>query len=131
MHSKREKVYAEIFDAREAKFKVCLNTFRYYFALVLVLITICKYRYQLLILPLVISMIQVFSYSKTYQPDVVGEWMWCFLFAVISDLIVVDGAFIAAATLSTMTVGSAPDACGRCRNCWLNTVPQAIREASE
>jgi hypothetical protein len=57
--------------------------------------------------------------------------MWCFIFALIGDLVAVDGAFIALTTFLTMTVGSAPDACGRCRNMWLNTVPEAVREASE
>lgn len=74
---------------------------------------------------------QVFEYSKVFGTVVVGQWMWCFIFAVVGDLVAVDGAFIALVTFVTMTIGSAPDACGRCRNLWLNTVPEAVREASE
>ena len=59
------------------------------------------------------------------------QWGWCTLFAVIGDLFVVDGVFIIAVTLLTMTVGAAPDACGKFRNCWLNCVPEAIKDAAE
>ncbi len=44
---------------------------------------------------------------------------------------VVDGAFIAIATMLTMTVGAAPDAGGKCRNCWLSMVPEAIKDAAK
>lgn len=66
-----------------------------------------------------------------FTPDLINQWGWTFLFSVFSDLIVVDGAFIAIVTILTMTVGAAPDACGRCRNCWLHCVPEAIKDASE
>ena len=57
--------------------------------------------------------------------------MWSFLFAVVSELMIVDGVFIAMVTMLTMTVGAAPDACGKCRNCWLNMVPETVKEASK
>ncbi len=53
------------------------------------------------------------------------------MFAVLSDFLVVDGVFITCATLLTMTVGAAPDSCGKCRNCFLNMVPEAIKNAAE
>ena len=42
MHSKREKIYHEIFDATDAKRTVCLNSVRYFFGLVLVIIAVRK-----------------------------------------------------------------------------------------
>jgi len=44
---------------------------------------------------------------------------------------IVDGVFIAMVTMLTMTVGAAPDACGKCRNCCLNMVPETIKDASK
>ncbi len=73
----------------------------------------------------------MFKLAGTFQPDMGGWWMWTFIFGIISDLVVVDGIFIAIVTLLTMTIGSAPDNCGRCRNCWLNTIPEAVKDSSE
>ena len=42
MHSKREKVYQEVFEAVAAKRTVCLNQIRYYLGLIIVLITLSK-----------------------------------------------------------------------------------------
>ena len=44
MHSKREKVYQEIFDPSDAKSKVCVNTFKYGFGLAFVGIMISKLK---------------------------------------------------------------------------------------
>ena len=119
MHSKREKVYQEIFDADDAKFKVGLNTCRYVFGLILVAITI------------LVCFLQVFSYAAYFTTTMSSQWLISFLCAIVSDLVIVDGGFITIATMLTLTVGAAPDSCGRCRNLWLNLVPEAIKEASE
>ena len=42
MHSKQEKVYSEILEVARAKRTVCLNKIRYFFGLLLVLISISK-----------------------------------------------------------------------------------------
>lgn len=42
MHSKREKVYQEVYEAVAAKRTVCLNQIRYYLGMVIVLITLSK-----------------------------------------------------------------------------------------
>ena len=131
MHSRREKVFQEIYDAQEAKSKVCMNTCRYYFGLVLVGITASKSISKFHIFILVVSIIHVFSFSAKLKPDLSRAWGWSTLFAVIGDFLVIDGIFILFATFLTMTVGSAPDSCGRCRNCWLGLVPVAIRDAAE
>jgi hypothetical protein len=128
IHSKREKVYAEVYEVVRAKRTVCLNTFRYYLGLVIVLITISKGFYRANFV--VICYAQVFAFSGRFTPTLGKSWGWATLFAVISDLMVVDGAFIAVATMLTMTVGAAPDACGKCRNCWLGMVPEAIKDAA-
>ena len=80
---------------------------------------------------IVIVYAQVFTYSARFAPNLALAWGWSTLFAVMSDLVVVDGVFITLATLLTMTVGAAPDSCGKCRNCFLNMVPEAIRNAAE
>ena len=72
----------------------------------------------------------MFTFSAHFQSTLVTAWGWSTLFAIMSDLVIVDGAFIAMATMVTMSVGSAPDACGRCRNLWLNAVPEAIKDAA-
>jgi len=80
---------------------------------------------------IVICFAQVFTFASNYGSATVLSWGWITLFAVLSDLMVVDGVFIMLVTLLTLTVGSAPDACGKCRNCFLNCVPQAIKDAAE
>lgn len=81
--------------------------------------------------PLVISIAQIFAFAGRFTPAISSYWMWSFLFAVVSDLMIVDGVFIAMVTLLAMTVGAAPDACGKCRNCWLSMVPETVKEASK
>jgi hypothetical protein len=130
MHAKREKVYQEVYEAVAAKRKVCLNTIRYYLGLMIILITLSK-RIQALKFRVVICFAQIFAFAGRFVPTLSSYWMWSFLFAVISDLMVVDGVFITVATLLTMTVGAAPDACGKCRNLWLSMVPEAIKDASK
>lgn len=119
MHSKREKVYQEIFDADDAKFKVGLNTCRYVFGLILVFVT------------MLVCYLEVFSYAAYFTSTMSSQWLMSFLCSIVSDLVIVDGGFIAIATMLTLTVGAAPDSCGKCRNLWLNLVPEAIREAAE
>lgn len=118
IHSKQEKVYQEIYEVTRAKRTVCLNTIRYYFGLFLVLITV------------IIVFAQVFAFAARFAPDLVMAWAWTTLFAFLTDLVVADGLFIIAATLVTMTVGAAPDACGKFRNCILGMVPEAIKNAA-
>lgn len=61
MHSKREKIYQEIFDAGVAKRTVFFNSCRYYLGMILVLVTISKYlMFHRLTLFLVVSMMHVF-----------------------------------------------------------------------
>jgi hypothetical protein len=119
MHSKREKVYQEIFDPDDAKFKVGLNTCRYYFGLILVFVTV------------LVSYLNIFNFAGYFTASMSTQWMWASIFAIVADLAVIDGAFIALTTMLTLTVGAAPDACGRFRNCWLNCVPEAIKDAAE
>ena len=78
-----------------------------------------------------LSFYEIIAFSKVFTPTLVLAWGWSTLFAVMSDLVVVDGVFIIIATMMTLTVGAAPDACGKCRNCWLKTVPEAIKDAAE
>jgi hypothetical protein len=47
---------------------------------------------------------------------------------MIADFIIVEGLIIIFATIITLIVGAAPDACGRCRNCWIGTIPQAVKD---
>ncbi len=131
MHSKKEKIFAEETDAREAKRAVCCNTFRYYFGLILVLITVSKLKNVYHNVFTVVSYIQIFNLSSNFAAPTVNYWAWSFMFSILADFAVVDGAFIALATMHTMGVGAAPDACGRCRNTLLLLVPQAIKDASE
>ena len=74
---------------------------------------------------------QVFAFASRFAPALVMAWAWSTLFALLADLVVADGLFIIAATLVTMTVGAAPDACGKFRNCILSMVPEAIRNAAQ
>jgi hypothetical protein len=80
---------------------------------------------------LVICFSQIFAFAGRFVPETGSAWMWSFLFGIVSDLMIVDGAFISIATMLTMTVGAAPDACGKCRNCWLSMVPEAIKDGSK
>jgi hypothetical protein len=130
IHSKQEKVYQEIYEVTRAKRTVCLNTIRYYFGLFLVLITISKYNLFSYPINLVIVFAQVFAFAARFAPALVMAWAWTTIFALLADLVVADGLFIIAATLVTMTVGAAPDACGKFRNCILVMVPEAIRNAA-
>ena len=130
LHSKREKVYQEVYEAVRAKRTVCLNQIRYYLGMVIVLITLSKCLLKDLT-SVVICIAQIFAFAGRFTPAISSYWMWSFIFAVVSDLMIVDGVFIAMVTMLTMTVGAAPDACGKCRNCCLNMVPETIKDASK
>ena len=130
LHSKREKVYQEVYEAVRAKRTVCLNQIRYYLGMVIVLITLSKCLSNYLTY-VVICIAQIFAFAGRFTPAISSYWMWSFIFAVVSDLMIVDGVFIAMVTMLTMTVGAAPDACGKCRNCCLNMVPETIKDASK
>ena len=114
---------------KRAKRTVCLNTIRYYFGLFLVLITVGKLIYYPYA-AIVIVIAQVFTYAARFAPALVMAWAWSTLFAFLADLVVADGLFIIGATLVTMTVGAAPDSCGKFRNCILGMVPEAIKNAA-
>ena len=74
------------------------------------------------------SFAEIFSFAKLFVKVLSSAWSMSTLFAVISDLVVVDGIFIMVVTLITMTVGAAPDACGRIRNLILQIVPEAVKD---
>jgi hypothetical protein len=59
------------------------------------------------------------------------SWGWAFLYAIISDIMIVEGLVIIFSTSITLIVGSAPDACGKFRNCCLDIIPQAIKDGAK
>lgn len=69
--------------------------------------------------------------SGSYTTTVVQYWSWSFLFAIISDFIIIDGFFMSVITVIAIKVGAAPDSCGRRRSFWLNLIPPAIKDSVE
>ena len=74
------------------------------------------------------SLVEIFGFAGIFVKVLSSAWTMSTLFAVLSDMVVVDGIFIAIVTMVTMTVGAAPDACGRIRNIILQTVPEAVKD---
>ena len=72
----------------------------------------------------------MFEYASRFAPALDLAWAWSTFFALLAHLVVADGLFIIVATLVTMTVGAAPDACGKFRNCILVMVPEAIKNSA-
>ena len=56
------------------------------------------------------------------------DWAWAFLFAIISEIAFVEGGALLVQTVMAMVVGSAPDSCGKCRNCCLSLLLQSIKD---
>ena len=71
---------------------------------------------------IVVSLIEVFILSSHFIKNLLTAWGWSFLFAIIGDFVFVEGIALIVQTIMTLIVGAAPDACGKCRNCWLQTL---------
>lgn len=69
-----------------------------------------------------VSIILVFVISSTMKKAYLTYWGWSFLFALVSEFAIVEGLVLAVQTITTLIVGAAPDACGKCRNFWLETI---------
>ena len=61
----------------------------------------------------------------------VDNWGWAFMFAIVSDFVLIDAIFMGIVTIITVKVGGTPDACGRKRAFWLKLIPPAIKDSIE
>lgn len=74
---------------------------------------------------------EAFALTNQYSADLGIYWAWAFLFAIIADLVAVDGIFMIFVTTIAMKVGVTPDACGKDRAFWLKMIPPAIKDSIE
>ena len=70
----------------------------------------------------------VFIYSHTLYENDIKAWAWAFLFSILGDLLVLEVLVLLLNVFILLIIGSAPDACGICRNCCLFMTLQAARD---
>eukprot|EP00347_Sterkiella_histriomuscorum_P003593 403363692 len=115
-HTKRSKVYEQQFDSIHARRLVKFNMIRYWLGVGLAAFTI------------LLSIIFVFVISSQMIKARLEYWGWAFLFSLIGEFALVEGLVLAVQTVITLIVGAAPDSCGKCRNLWLETILQSIKD---
>jgi len=53
------------------------------------------------------------------------------MFAIVGDFFVLEGIQAIVVTIIALLVGSSPDACGRCRNCWLYVLSESVKDGAK
>lgn len=129
MHPQERKIYEIIANKLKASQVVRSNHVRFLVGCGIVTVSISK-GYNI-ITCIVFCFAMAFDMSGTYTTIVVGYWSWSYLFAIISDFIIMDGFFMSVVTVIAIKVGVAPDTCGRKRSFWLGLIPPAIKDSVE
>jgi len=124
-HTRKERIYSESYDSSFVRKMVKFNTIKYWVGVGLAILTIRKIRY---LEDIVVSFIFAFMLSNENTYLTLTNWAWAFLFSLVCEVAFVEGGALVVQTVMTMVVGSAPDSCGKCRNCCLSLLLQSIKD---
>ena len=76
----------------------------------------------------VTSVVMAFYLSSIIFSRHLDSWLTTWIYALVFEFIVLEGLGLFFSVIVTMIVGSGPDACGCCRNLWITTILQAIKD---
>ena len=77
---------------------------------------------------LVGSLVVSFTLSAGMFEKHISPWLMVWIYALILDLIIIECSYLFISMMCVLSAGASKKACGKCRNCCLHFINQALKD---